>query len=252
MQYQDFKDLSELESTLWWFVGMEEISKRLFSQYAEIMTARSVCDVGCGTGGNLRFLRQFIPTLQRATGVDISSDALQFCAASGVDAHLVEASSTDLPLPDNEFDLVTSFDVFAQITKDGSEERMAAELCRITKPGGYLFIRTAALQWLRSDHDVALHSQYRYTTNELRDLFERCGCQVLRTTYANTLLLPIVIMHRLILKKLGLTPGGSDVKPLPAPLNTVFTAALQCEAAWLTFGNLPIGSSAILIAKKVR
>jgi len=250
MKYQDFKDLHELESSLWWFVGMEQISKTLFRAYPDMMRARALCDAGCGTGGNITFLRSFLPDLDTVTGIDISSDALNFCASSGVKATLIEASATAIPLPDESCDLVSSFDVLVQLPRDGSDSQNIAELHRILRPGGYAFARAAALPWLRSEHDEALGSQYRYTTHELRTLFEQQGFTVLRSTYANTLLLPVVILHRLLLKKLRLTQPGSDVQPLAPFLNSIFTAVLKLEAFVLRYISLPIGSSAIIVARK--
>ncbi len=250
MKYQDFKDLHELETSLWWFVGMENISKTLLSEHPELIRSRFLCDAGCGTGGNITFLRSLLPGLEYATGIDISPDALHFCASSGVDATLVEASATAIPLPDESCDLVTSFDVLVQLPRDGSDAQNIAEMHRILRPGGYAFVRAAALGWLRSEHDKALGSQYRYTTKELQDLFQQHGFTVLRTTYANTFLLPIVILHRLILKKLRLTQSGSDVQPLSPFLNRIFTTVLNIEARLLKYISLPIGSSAIIVAQK--
>jgi hypothetical protein len=77
----------------------------------------------------------------------------------------------------------------------------------------------------------------------------------LRQTYANGLLLPLAAFRRLVLKRLGLADGGSDVKPL-APslgwLNGLLLAALRAEARWVRGErrNLPAGLSAICVAAK--
>ena len=58
----------------------------------------------------------------------------------------------------------------------------------------------------------------RYSLGELVDSIERADLRVVRATYANTLLLPIAAVRRLVLRRVGLAAGGSDVRPLPPRL----------------------------------
>jgi hypothetical protein len=83
---------------------------------------------------------------------------------------------------------------------------------------------------------------------------KHAGLDVLRATHANSLLMPVAIFQRQVLKRIGLA-SGSDVRPLPTPLrwlNPVLTAALRSEARWLTSprARLKIGLSAICVAQK--
>jgi hypothetical protein len=126
---------------------------------------------------------------------------------------------------------------------------------RVLRPGGIAFVRAAAYEWMKSGHDAALHSQRRYTLGELRGKLEQAGFIVRRATYANSLLLPVAMLRRLALKRLGLADSGSDVKPLPSSLqwlNDGFARALQAEAHWLRAHRLPCGLSAICVAEKTR
>ena len=128
------------------------------------------------------------------------------------------ASATDLPFADESFDLVTSFDVLVQIPDGGADERAMREMFRVLKPGGIAFARGAAYEWMKSGHDRALGTQRRYDLDELREKLKRAGFEVLRGTYANSLLLPVAVIRRLLFKPLGLADEGSDVKPLPQNL----------------------------------
>jgi hypothetical protein len=128
---------------------------------------------------------------------------------------------------------------------------------RVLRPGGIAFVRCAAYAWMRSGHDEALDTQRRYELDELCEKMRLAGFDVLRATYANSLLFPIAAIRRLALKKLGLADGGSDVKPLPenlAWLNRVLTAALAWEAKRLREpqAKFPFGLSAICVARKPR
>jgi hypothetical protein len=84
---------------------------------------------------------------------------------------------------------------------------------------------------------------------------ERAGFNILRASYANSLLLPVAAVRRLLLKRVGLADSGSDVKPLPsglAWLNRALAGVLRAEALLIKHAriNLPAGLSIICLAKK--
>ncbi|HLL77730.1 MAG TPA: methyltransferase domain-containing protein [Pyrinomonadaceae bacterium] len=253
MRSQDYADLYALEESLWWFVGMREVTAALLDPACPPGRARDVLDAGCGTGGMLNWLERYARG-GRAAGVDLSHDALAFCRERGL-RDVTQASVTALPFADASFDLVTSFDVLVQLPGEGSDETAMREMFRVLRPGGVAFVRAAAYEWMRSGHDEALGTQRRYTLDQLAERLERAGFRVSRATYANTLLLPAAALRRLVLKRVGLADSGSDVKPLPPGyewLNRALASALAAEATLLRRpgAKLPAGLSAICIAEK--
>ena len=253
MQSEDYEYLYELEDHFWWFSGMRTIAGAVLDQYCRANCDRRILDAGCGTGSNLLWLQRYAGEGQ-IYGIDLSFQAVQMSRQRGP-KHLSQASITDLPFDDSSFDLVTSFDVLVQLPAPGADIKAIREMYRVLRPGGIGFVRAAAFEWLRSGHDKALATHKRYRLSELSSRLERNGFVVLRTTYANSLLLPAVAFRRLVLKRAGLADSGSDVKPLPpwlGPLNTMMRLILQVEAAWLQMMplNLPAGVSAICVVRK--
>jgi SAM-dependent methyltransferase len=184
----------------------------------------------------------------------VSAEALAFCRERGL-TDVTLASVTALPFADASFDLLTSFDVLVQLPGESSDEVAIHEMFRVLRPGGVAFVRTAAYEWMRSDHDEALGTQRRYRLGQLVERMERAGFRVRRASYANTLLLPVAMIRRLVLKRFGLVGRGSDVKPLPprlAGLNQMLAAALAGEARILRRpgAKLPVGLSALCVAEK--
>jgi len=253
MQAEDYKYLHALEERFWWFAGMREITSVLLDPVCPLAQQRTILDAGCGTGGNLSWLRRYAGSGE-VVGIDLISDALKFCQERG-HKPLAQASVTELPFADSVFDLVTSFDVLVQLPGEGADEQALREMYRVLRPGGIAFVRVAAYKWMRSGHDEALGTQRRYNLGTLRERVERADFRVINATYANSFLLPLAVLRRLVLKRIGLAEGGSDVKPL-APglswLNSVLTGVLRGEAYWLRRprAKLPAGLSAICVAEK--
>lgn len=230
---------------------MREITAVLLDNVVSRISLPLILDAGCGTGGNLEWLRRYT-VHDKIYGIDVVDTALRFCHQKDL-KNLTQASATDLPFADEVFDVVTSFDVLVQIPGKGNDERAMSEMYRVLKPDGIAFVRCAAYEWMRSGHDEALDTQRRYTLKELKEKLERTGFEIIKSTYANTFAFPLAAMRRLVLKRLGLVEKGSDVKPLASEtLNSLLTNGLRHEAKLLRSKRvkLPAGLSAICIARK--
>jgi SAM-dependent methyltransferase len=253
MQTEDYEYLYQLEEKFWWFAGMRELTAVLLDPFLRGKRDRVILDAGCGTGGNLLWLRRYVGA-GRIIGLDYVNTALRFCQQHG-ERFLVQASATDLPFANESLDLLTSFDVLVQIPGAARDEQAMREMWRVLKPGGIAFVRGAAYEWMKSGHDAALSTQRRYTLPELSSKLERAGFRVLRRTYANSFLFPVAALRRLVLKRLGLADSGSDVKPLPPSLqwlNRLLEKMILLEASYLRrpAAQLPFGLSAICIVQK--
>lgn len=250
MQAQDYAYLYELEENFWWFVGMREISKVLLDPICATARERDVLDAGCGTGGMLSWLTQHAGS-SGVVGIDLSPIALEFCRQRN-HQQLTQGSIAQLPFADSSFDLVTSFDAIQHVLDKG-DVRAIAEIYRVLRPGGFAFVRVPAYEWLRSGHDAALNVQRRYTLAELSDEMRRAGFTIRRATYANTFLLPVAAMKRLVLSRFGSGHAESEVKPWPKSwqwLNGLLSLPLKLEAGLLRRMDLPFGVSAICIGEK--
>jgi len=106
-----------------------------------------VLDVGAGRG----YLQDVV---QNYVGLDISPTARQFFHKP-----FVEASATAMPFPDNTFDAVWSIWVLEHIPEP---EKALAEIRRVTKPGGYLFLFPAwnCTPWAANGYSVRPYSDF--------------------------------------------------------------------------------------------
>jgi SAM-dependent methyltransferase len=159
----------------------------------------------------------------------------------------VQGDLLGLPYASAGFDVVTSFDVLYHAWI-GDDDRAVRELARVLKPGGLIVLKVPALKILWGAHDEAVHSRHRYTRGDLKALMERSGLQLIRATYANTFLLPVLLSRRFLDRVLG--RHGSDVALLPPLLEKAFGALLALEARAIRYGDLPIGASVFAVARK--
>ena len=245
MNREEYARMYDAEERQWWYAGMRALSFALLRRHWPPASAGGalprILDAGCGTGNNLRHLAQW----GRPAGVDLSADALRFCRERGVAA--AGGSLMALPFADATFDCVTSFDVIYHrwVTDDAAAVR---EMARVLRPGGLMLVRVPALRALWGAHDEAVHSRHRYTATELRALLGGQGLSLLRLTYGNSLLFPLVAARRTLDRLTG--RHGSDVGFLPAPLEWAFRNVLRAEAALVRRVSLPLGTSLFALARK--
>jgi SAM-dependent methyltransferase len=245
MRDDEYRAMFDLEERLWWYDGMRGITASLLGPALTEKNNRRLLDLGCGTGYSLVWLRDRFKFAE-VYGVDLSPHAAAFWHARALDT-VTLATADKLPFPNNSFDLVTCFDVIYQLNDERASDAVS-EMHRVLKPGGLLFIREPAYQWMRGGHDIAVGTHRRYTVTDLRRLLRARGLKPRRSTYANTLLFWAAAPHRLLSKLRGSTE--SDVKPVPRWLNTLLGGALKLEARMLRRIAFPFGLSVITLAEK--
>ena len=242
MNKEQYALMYRIEDTHWWYAGMRGITDALMRKYRPDNQWGSVLDAGCGTGGALCRLSAG----GCGVGIDFSPDALDLCRERGL-ARLARASVEHIPFSDASFDLVVSSDV---IYHAGVSDDVAAlrEFCRVLRPGGIAVVRVPAYDWLRSAHDAAVHTRHRYTRTELRGKLAAAGFEVVRVTYANSLLFPLALVKRLLGGRL--IQASSELESSSWLLQMLGSIALGIEARLVSRADLPWGLSVIAVGRK--
>jgi len=239
---EEYRRMADLEGVQWWYAGMRRIARALLTPLLPAGAgSRRILDAGCGTGWNLQDLAAFGDTY----GVDLSPLAVITTKRRG--GRVAQGNLLGLPFASSSFDVVTSFDVLyhAWVLDDAQAVR---ELTRVLKPGGLILVKAPALKILWGAHDEAVHSRHRYTRGELERLLEGAGLKLVRSTYANSLLFPVLLSRRFLDR--ALDRHGSDVALLSPLLERLFLGLLTLEASLLGAINLPIGASVFALARK--
>lgn len=248
MERVEYHRMAVLEATMWWYRALHAHLLGRIDRLALPPGAR-LLDAGCGTGGLLSRLAAARPDLDlQGLEYDAEAAALARAKLPGRDpAKLQVGSVNTMPYPDGYFDLVASADVLCHAAVD--EPAALAEFLRCLKPGGSLLLNLPAYQWMASAHDAHVHNKRRYTLSQARDRLAAAGFTAITGGYWNSLLFPLMLLHRLTAGQ-G-QQGGSDVKPFPAWQDRLFYTVTAVERQLADIGlRLPFGGSVWVEAKK--
>jgi SAM-dependent methyltransferase len=137
----DFQAATQTQQAIWSegdFAMVAHLVVKVSEDLAEtlqIIPGEHVLDVACGSGNGA------LAAARRAWGNTVGADFVpallergrERAAAERLDVEFVETDAQDLPFGENEFDLTMS--VFGVMFAP-DQEKAAAELLRVTKPGG--------------------------------------------------------------------------------------------------------------------
>jgi SAM-dependent methyltransferase len=229
------------EDRHWWYRGRRSVLERVVAQLRLPARAR-ILDAGCGSGRNMVELAHH----GTVTGIELSATSVSLARARNA-GEVIEGSVLQMPFAAGSFELAASLDVIEHLEDDLSALR---ELRRVVAPGGALLVTVPAYQWLWSGHDEINHHHRRYTRRSLLQVAEQAGWELVRTTYFNSLLLPVAIALRGLdrLSSSKTTESSLDLWVPPAPLNWLLERPLALEAALIKRGGrIPAGLSLLAI-----
>lgn len=232
----------ELEETYWWFLGRRAIVASVLRQFlGGRQAARRILDIGCGTGGMLRILHDF----GEAIGVDSTQYAIAR-AKQKTGCRVEEGQLPDgIPFSPGSFDVVTAFDVIEHIDDD---IRALKSIWSLLAQEGLFVCTVPAMPFLWSIHDDLNQHKRRYTKRELYRKIEAAGFKVMKISYYNFLLFPLVLGVRLTGKLFR--RKGSDFTVAVVGMNDILRIILSTERLLINFLPFPIGVSLLAVARK--
>ncbi len=244
MERVEYERMHVVEDRMWWYRGLRALAAGLLTQALGRSSAtRPVLDAGCGTGGMLARLAAELPA-RPAFGLEFDTTAASLAAAKSTRA-VAAGSVIAMPLGDGALGAYVSLDVLCH---GGVDPAVAlAEARRCLEPEGIAVFNLPAYGWLLSAHDRRVHNVRRFTRRQVRRLLVQHGFRVQRSSYWNTLLFPLMVLHRLTERG----DAESDVRDYPRWLDALFSAALALERRAILAGlSLPFGGSLIVVAAR--
>jgi SAM-dependent methyltransferase len=235
----------------WWFRARESILRdqmeRLISE-GTIPTRPRILNIGAATGRSSEWLSE----LGDVVSLEYDADCCRLTRErTGLD--IVEGTILDLPWESGSFDVVCAFDVIEHVEDDAGG---VAEMKRVCRKDGIIFVTVPASPLLWSEHDEINHHFRRYRMQELKALFK--GCDVLLGTGFNSVLFAPIAVHRVV-RRLADRLSQSRNRPLQSDFSRsqfpmvdgLLETLFRSESLWLSRGiGLPWGVSAMIIARR--
>ncbi len=124
-------------------LGVSGSNSRMVVEMAQLKPGDKVLDIGCGTGNLTLTAKNYVGTSGSVYGIDASpemiAEARKKAAHSGLDATFEVGLIEGLGYSDATFDVVISRLVIHHLPDD-LKRRGIAEIFRVLKPGGRLFL----------------------------------------------------------------------------------------------------------------
>lgn len=243
----ELDNIARLETTFWWYCGMNRLFLPLLHRELAGLQPRRILDAGCGTGRMALALAEHYAVPVHA--LDLEGRGLAYSRRLGIPA-LVQGDIRKLPYHSESFPLIVSLDVLVHLPPADVGAALS-EFARVLQPGGVLALRVAALTSLRSRHSVHIGERQRFTRARLMHAARLAGLDCRYCTYANTLLLPLAFLKFRLWEPLTRAEPASGVQPIPRAINSGMERILRLESRWLQAGfSLPLGQSLLLFARK--
>lgn len=154
--------------------------KFYFSFSKDLIKGRKVLDLGSWTGPYTTLIYDLAKEIY---AVDVEEKALKVLKKNLPKVKTVRAFSDKLPFKNDEFEVVTFWDVIEHIPV-GTEVSTLREINRVLKTGGNLFLATVQRNFWSNLLDPAyyLAGHRHYTQRELSDMLRNTGFKVERIT----------------------------------------------------------------------
>lgn len=244
MDRAEYERMHAVEDRMWWYRGLRTLAAaELARALAQSAGVGPVLDAGCGTGGMLARLG---PAVAGRPTIGLEFDGLAaILAATKSGRPIASGSVNELPFGDGALAGYVSLDVLCH---GGVEpERAVREAARCLRPGAVALFNLPAYGWLLSAHDKRVHNVRRFTRGQVSALLAGHGFRIIKSSYWNTVLFPLMLLHRLTARD----DAASDVRDFPRWLDALFSAALAIERMAITAGfSLPFGGSLMILARR--
>jgi ubiquinone/menaquinone biosynthesis C-methylase UbiE len=175
-----------------WFMNRQHHAKQAINRaekllhFVDIKQKQNFLEVGCGSGAVSKHVAE--KYLLNVTGVDVDPEQIQLAQASIDDipnVHFLEADATNLPFPDNDFDIVLSFGVMHHISNWLDALR---EMKRVLKPQGYFIYADLIFPELMAKFGRSFKHRYGITTmHDLNSFIQENGFSTIHASMTNAL-----------------------------------------------------------------
>lgn len=240
---EQFEVLFRMEAGNFWFRARNALILWAIARY--FPSAKSMLELGCGTGFVTNGIEQRFPQL-KLVATEVFAEGAALARKRLQRSEVVQLDARALPF-EAEFDIAGAFDVVEHIRED---ELVFRELAKAVRPGGGVLLTVPQHQWLWTKLDTFARHERRYSRGELTEKLAKAGFEVLRFTSFTALLLPALIASRLRIRWQSQLDPLAEFR-LSRWSNLMLERILDAERALIRAGiSFPAGGSLLAVARK--
>jgi SAM-dependent methyltransferase len=242
-EVESFDQLARLEPTSFWFRSRNRLVSQLLQRH--FPQAKSLLEIGCGTGYVLSGIREALPHIHLA-GSELYVAGLRYAAERLPNTALYQMDCRWIPF-DAEFDVVCALDVLEHVEED---ETALAEMYKAVRPGGGVIVSVPQHPWLWSAGDTYAHHKRRYRRGDLKSKLNAAGFSIIQMTSFVGFLLPLMALSRALRRDVNAYNPQSEYRA-PRAVDRALEAVLTSERLLIGRGvSIPAGGSLVAVARR--
>lgn len=243
---ESLHQLEVSEDKHFWHKNRKYLIKKLITEYSD--SNFTGVDIGCGNGSVIKSMKEYFPE-SSWTGIDGHLQGLINARKRTPTSILEWQDITKLSnVSGVKYDVALILDVLEHIDEP---HKVLQTLLPQLNDEGRIIATVPADQKLWSNRDEFLGHRKRYSTDDLRQLFESNGYEVIKSNYCfSHLYLPAFLFRKILsTSNTGKQVEEEELKVRPL-INPAMTSLGKLEMKFSLNFKLPIGTSAWCIAKK--
>lgn len=124
----------------WLVAERRAVVERLVEESLPPLDQLTICDVGCGGGGDLAWWHALGVPADRLYGTELSRESAAAAREAVPRANIAVVDGFGLPFADGSFDVVTASLVISSIRDAAGRRTLLTEMRRVTRAGGLLTV----------------------------------------------------------------------------------------------------------------
>ena len=210
---------------------------------------KKLLEVGCGTGGNLKYL---FTDFRSKYGIEIDKDALAYAKNDCKDSKISWGDANSLKDLNMKFDIIAFLDVLYHENIKNVENVLEQAYNKL-REDGYLILTEPAFKILIGNHSKTVMTKRRFKKDELEKKLLKIGFKKIKfAKYWGYLTFFILFIKRRLIEKLfplSLNNEGTDLMHVPI-INNFFLLVAKLEMLFIRNLNLPFGNSILIVVQK--
>ncbi len=236
------------EKDHWWFKNRRMVMRHALYKIKSLEN-KELLEVGCGTGGNLKYL---FKNIKNKYGIEIDKDALEYAKRECKDSIISWGDANSLNDLKMEFDIIAFLDVLYHEDIKNVESVLEQAYDKL-KEDGYLILTEPAFKILIGHHSKTVKTKRRFKRDELGEMLFKVGFNKIKfAKYWGYLTFIILLIKRRLFEKLlpsSFNNEGTDIVSIPI-FDKLLLWVAKFEMLLVRRLNLPFGNSILIIVQK--